>query len=107
MISVPLIFLFFDVVLQRMEGLIDLVVETDLKTNNEDVKLPFDWVAISSHLFGTCMVHKVINNQVKMPHRSLNALEIESLLVRNISDRIVDGIYCMESERYCNLYLPL
>ena len=51
----------------RMEGLIDLVVETDLKTNNEDVKLPFDWVAISSHLFGTCMVHKVINNQVKMP----------------------------------------
>ena len=43
----------------RMDGLIELVVKMNEKTH-----LHVDWVAISSYLFGTCMVHRVINNEV-------------------------------------------
>ena len=43
----------------RMDGLIELVVQMNEKTH-----LHVDWVAISSFLFGTCMVHRVINNEV-------------------------------------------
>ena len=44
----------------RMDGLIELVVQMNEKTH-----LHVDWVAISSFLFGTCMVHKVINDQAR------------------------------------------
>ena len=44
----------------RMDGIIEHVVTT---SSNGKKNKTFDWISLSSYLFGTCMIHKVINQQ--------------------------------------------
>ena len=49
-----------------------------LKLVTEEVKKPgkkINWVRISSNLFGTVMIHRVINEQVKSWRYTLKALK--------------------------------
>ena len=76
--------------INRMNTLMETVVNVAFLTNGKGERRGIPWLELSSLLFGTCMVHRVINDQAREGYKFGENAWFESFLYNfgEVCDRI-------------------